>query len=119
MRASQLREPAQDVVLTASQCEVTLKRAGLRLLGKVHDRAVVIDLALVDGAGRSIVVRCANEPRESDHVALATMLSDGDFDRAFIVYTAEDQPHLTGEIEAYPLSRIDELATSLARERDP
>ncbi len=44
------------------------------------------------------------------------MLSQGDFTRAFIVYTAEDQPHLSGEIESYPLSRIDELAASLAKE---
>jgi hypothetical protein len=119
MRTSQLREPAQAVALTASQCEVTLKRAGLRLLGKVHDSAGVIDFALVDGTGRSIVVRCINEPRESDHVALGTMLTEGDFTRAFIVYTAEDQPNLSGEIEAYPLSRIDELAALLAKGSAP
>jgi hypothetical protein len=119
MRTSQLREPAQDVALTASQCEVTLKRAGLRLLGKVHESAGVIDCALMDGAGRSIVVRCTSEPRESDHVVLATMLTQGDFTHAFIVHTAEDQPHLSGEIETYPLSRIDELAASLARESVP
>jgi hypothetical protein len=119
MRTPQLRDPAQDVALTASQCEVTLKRAGLRLLGKVHDSADVIDCALVDGSGQSIVVRCASEPRESDRVVLATMLADGDFTRAFIVYTAEDQPHLSGEIESYPLSRIDELAALLAKESAP
>lgn len=119
MRTSKLREPAQDAALTASQCEVALKGAGLRLLGKVHDSADVIDCALVDGAGRSIVVRCAREPRESDHVALKTMLAEGDFTRAFIVYTAEDHPHLTGEIESYPLSRIDELAALLATESPP
>lgn len=44
------------------------------------------------------------------------MLTQGDFTRAAIVYTAEDEPHLSGEIETYPLSRIDELAASLARE---
>lgn len=119
MRTSQLREPAQDVALTSSQCEMTLKRAGLRLLGKVRDRAGVIDLALVDSAGRSILVRCICEPRESDHVVLKTMLTDGDFTRAFIVYTAEDQPHLSGEMESYPLSRIDELAALLAKESAP
>ena len=32
---------------------------------------------------------------------------------AAIVYTAEDQPELSGEIETYPLSRIDELAAML------
>ncbi len=119
MRTSPLREPAQDVVLAASQCEGSLRRAGLRLLGKVHDSAGVIDLALVDGAGRSIVVRCATEPHATDHIALKWMITEGDFTRAFIVYTAEDQPHLSGEIKTYPLSRIDELAVLLAKESAP
>jgi len=47
------------------------------------------------------------------------MLTEGDFTRAFIVYTSEGQPHLPGEIESYPLSRIDELAALLAKESPP
>lgn len=47
------------------------------------------------------------------------MLAEGDFDHAFIVYTAEDQPHLSGKIETYPLSRIDELVALLAKESPP
>lgn len=118
MRTSQLREPAQDVALTASRCEVTLKRAGLRLLGKVRDSADVIDCALVDGAGRSIIVRCTSEPRESDRVALATMIAEGDFTRAFLVHTG-DETDLTSEVQTWPLFRIDELAALLAKESAP
>jgi hypothetical protein len=66
-----------------------------------------------------IVVRCVEHISEDDYHALATMLAQGDFTRAAIVYTSEDQPHLSGEIETYPLSRIDELAASLARESAP
>jgi hypothetical protein len=43
------------------------------------------------------------------------MLAEGDFHRAAVVYTREDQPHLSIKIESYPLSRIDELAASLAQ----
>ena len=116
MQTAQLREPGQDL---ASECEKSLIRAGHRLLGKVRDSAGTIDLALVDGSARSFVVRCVDEISHGDYRALATMLAQGDFTRAAIVYTAEDQPHLSGEIESYPLSRIDELAASLARESPP
>ena len=106
---------AQDLLSLASACETALVDAGQRLLGKVHDSERAIDLALVRD-GRSTVVRCVCKPRNSDQVAIKTMIAQGDFTRAAIVYTAEDEPHLSGEIETYPLSRIDELAASLARE---
>jgi hypothetical protein len=88
-------------------------------LGKVQASDRAIDLALVSDGGRNTVVRCVNDPRTSDRAALKTMLAQGDFTRAALVYTAEDQPHLSDEIETYPLSRIDELAASLAKERTP
>jgi hypothetical protein len=44
------------------------------------------------------------------------MLAQGDFDRAALVYAVSDQPHAFDEIETYPLSRIDDLAASLAME---
>ncbi len=47
------------------------------------------------------------------------MIEQGDFTRAAIVYTAEGQPPLSGEIESYPLSRIHELAALLAKESAP
>ena len=119
MRTPQPHEPARDLLLTVSECETTLTNAGQRLLGKVHDNGGVIDLALVNGNGRNAVVRFVDEPRDSDRIALKTMLAEGDFTRAALVYTAEDQPHLSDEIETYPLSRIDELAASLAKERTP
>ncbi|MEZ5997045.1 MAG: hypothetical protein R3C25_14975 [Hyphomonadaceae bacterium] len=76
------------------------------------------DLAITTGRAQ-IVVRCVARPSEPDRRALKTMLTEGDFTRAFIVYAAEDQPHLSGEIETYPLSRIDELAALLAKESAP
>jgi hypothetical protein len=95
-----------------------IARAGCKCAAIVAERPGVFDFA-VNAAGNEIVVRLVSHAAPSDHSELATMMVQGDFTRAFIVYTAEDQPHLTGEIEAYPISRIDELAASLARESPP
>lgn len=92
-----------------------LNEGGLTVLARVPDEGCV-DIAIALSPKRLAVIRCAERVSEADHHALATMLAQGDFARAFIVYTAEDQPHLSGEIESYPLSRIDELAASLARQ---
>lgn len=95
-----------------------ITRSGCKCTAIVAERAGVFDFA-VDAAGNEIVVRLISHAAASDHSALATMIAEGDFTRAFIVYTAEDQPHLSGEIESYPLSRIDELAALLAKESAP
>ena len=73
----------------------------------------------MDAAGNDLVVRLVGNAAAFDHSQLETMVAQGDFTRAFIVYTTEDQPHLSGEIESYPLSRIDELAALLAKESAP
>ena len=101
----------------ASLATTEFAKRGFTPLASVLESARATDLALRSPTASVCVVRCVEQVSEDDHIALATMLAQGDFTRAAIVYTDEDQPHLTGEIEAYPLSRIDELAASLARER--
>ncbi|MBY0566007.1 MAG: hypothetical protein K2P70_01750 [Hyphomonadaceae bacterium] len=88
----------------------------MRLIAKVWASPRAIDFVLLGPANRTAVVRCIEFAGRGDYCDLANMIAQGDFTRAAIVYTAEDQPHLTGEIEAYPLSRIDELAALLAGE---
>lgn len=112
-------ETFADLAFSAQLIERQLKATGVAVIGRVWESKAAFDLALLSGNGRTAVVRCVSEPRASDRTALATMLAQGDFTRAAIVYTAEDQPELSGEIETYPLSRIDELAASLAKERLP
>jgi hypothetical protein len=92
---------------------------GLKVIGKVWASPRAIDLAMLGPKNQGTVVRCTEFAQSNDYVELKTMLAQRDFTRAFIVYTAEDQPHLTGEIESYPLSRIDELAALLAKESAP
>ncbi len=103
---------------TAETTTQVLVARGLKVIANVHESPSATDLAIRNRSAQ-IVVRCVEHPSELDHRALRTMLAEGDFTRAFIVYTAEDQPHLTGEIESYPLSRIDELAALLAKESAP
>lgn len=93
--------------------------SGLKVLGAVWASPRAIDIALRGPTNESSVVRCTNTPLQGDLLELQTMLAEGDFDHAFIVYTAEDQPHLSGKIETYPLSRIDELVALLAKESPP
>lgn len=93
-----------------------ITNAGCQCTAVVAERAGVWDFAVNATAHAPAVVRCVEKVRTEDYFQLATMLAEGDFTRAFIVYTAEDQPHLSGEIQTYPLSRIDELAALLAKE---
>ncbi len=109
--------------MSLSERTAEIKRAftnsGLKVLGAVWASRRAIDLALRGPRSENSVVRCTNLPLQTDVLELKTMLAEGDFTRAFIVYTAEDQPHLSGEIETYPLSRIHELAALLAKESAP
>ncbi|MCR6645851.1 MAG: hypothetical protein NVV62_15680 [Terricaulis sp.] len=114
-----ITETFTDLAFNTRRIERQLKATGFAVIGRVWDSKRAYDLALLDGAGRTIVIRCATEPQSADHIALKTMLTEGDFTRAFMVYTAEGQPPLSGEIPTYPLSRIDELAALLAKESGP
>ncbi len=102
-----------------AQLQSVFANSGLKVIGKVWASPRAIDFALIGPKNQHSVVRCTEFARSDDNVELKTMLAQGDFTRATIVYTAEDQPHLSDEIESYPLSRIDELAASLAKERTP
>ncbi len=76
-----------------------------------------MDLALSSTAGDVLtVVRCVVRIEPADYRALRTMLIQGDFNGAALVYRAEDQPHLANEISSYPLGRVDELAAFLSRD---
>lgn len=102
---------------TAETTTQVLATRGLKVIASVRESPSVTDLAITNGRAQ-IVVRCVELPSEPDRHALRTMLAEGDFTRAFIVHTG-DETDLTGEIQTYPLSRIDELAALLAKESAP
>ena len=99
--------------------EASLATSKIRVFAKVRETERAFDFALTGCPDQASVVRVVDRVTQSDYFQLTTMLSEGNFSRAAIVYTAEDEPQLKGEIETYPLSRIHELAASLAGENAP
>lgn len=96
-------------------CEGRLTAHGLHILARVRESERAFDLALGLSGRAGSVVRCVVRADPSDHHALKAMVAEGDFHHAALVYTSDDQPHLSPDIESYPLSRIDELAACLAK----
>jgi hypothetical protein len=107
-----------SVDLAAQRCLTTLAGRGLVVSATVRESQTALDLALLGGCKGTTVIRCVAERSERDAQVLRAMLSEGDFDRAFLVHTG-DETDLTGEIQTWPLSRIDELAALLAKESLP
>ena len=101
----------------ARLCEEHFKARRLNMLARVRESDRAIDLALSSTAEDALfVVRCVVRIDPADYRALRTMLIQGDFNGAALVYTAEDQPHLSSEIPSYSLARVDELAAFLSRD---
>lgn len=102
---------------TAETTTQVLAARGLKVIASVRESPNATDLAVTNGSAQ-VVVRCVELPSGQDRRTLRTMLTDGDFDRAFLVHTGSETD-LTGDIPTYPISRIDELAALLAKESAP
>lgn len=104
---------ASDFHAAVAVCADKLRAAGLPITAQVRESVRVFDFAL-SAAGTLIVLRCVPVAQSSDYRALATMLADGDFDRAALVYCAPEQSFISAEIESWPIGEVDRLAASLA-----
>ena len=100
--------------LAAANSATILADAGLAIFAKVWDTPRALDLGVLNAEGNSLVVRCVEQAAPSDYLALKTMVAQGDFVRAFLVYCNPEQPHLSSEIETWPIGDVERLATSLA-----
>lgn len=107
-----------SVDLAAQRCLTSLSGRGLAVSATVRESLTATDLALLGGCRGNTIIRCVAQRSERDAQALRAMLSEGDFDRAFLVHTGHETD-LTSDIPTYPLSRIDELAALLAKESAP
>lgn len=96
------------------QLQSDLRSRHIRLVSVVRN-ASSWDLAISNPIGRLSVARIVSHARERDYAALATMLSQGDFDRAILVCFENDHSDRTGDIETHWIGDIDTLAASLAR----
>jgi len=89
-----------------------VSEAGYRRVAQVVDRSTC-DIAF-SAIARSVVIRCVCSIQREDYRVLKTMLAEGDFDRAVLVYCDAEQPHLSDEIESWSIRDVDMLAASLA-----
>ncbi len=88
-----------------------LENAGSRVIAVVQDSPRAVDIAV-----GLAVVRVVETVDPSDHIALKTILRQGDFDRAILIYCDDDQPDLPDDIESWSIRDVETLAASLARE---
>ncbi|MFT3727868.1 MAG: hypothetical protein QM759_08610 [Terricaulis sp.] len=70
----------------AQAVKMRLTRFKLQSMASVRESARAFDLAFQNDHGVLIVVRCVDRAEPTDYVALETMIGEGDFDRAALVY---------------------------------
>jgi len=68
------------------QVRAALADQGLRPLATVRESARLTDVATISASGASWMFRCAETVEDDDHLALATILAQGPFERAALVY---------------------------------
>jgi hypothetical protein len=95
-----------------------LAAASIRPVARViaSDRAA--DLALSLSPTRLAVVRCVDHAAPEDHTALATMLTEGDFVWAGLVYGEREGSETIGLVETFHVSELDRLVTRLLELRE-
>ena len=92
-----------------------LRAVGLNCIARIQESEGVTDLALQSENSHMIVVRCVSRVLPRDYSALKSMVADGDFGRAALIYTDAPACVHSGDIESWPLDQVEELAASLAR----
>lgn len=108
----------RDKVLAAiaeatGACRRVLEGAGGKVLTQTAGSGETSDLAAMTQAGENIVIRCVTRPGPADYADLGMMVSEGDFSRAFIVYTEEGETNLDGPVPTIFLARIDDLVSHI------
>lgn len=95
-------------------------RAGttLALVADVAEDHAKRDLAIALSPARLAVVRCAERSGHEDHTALATMLTEGDFVWAGLVYSEREGSETVGLVETFHVSELDRLVSRLLELRE-
>lgn len=109
--------PAKTPTL-ASLTGVFLARAGLNAIAAASETKRATDLAIALSPTRLAVVRCVDQARPDDHTALATMLAEGDFGWAGLVYGARDGSKSVGFVETFHVSELERLTSRLLELRE-
>ena len=67
---------------------------------------------------RLTVIRCVDHATSEDHTALATMLTEGDFVWAGLVYGEREGSETVGLVETFHVSELDRLVERLLELRE-
>lgn len=101
----------------ASATRNALRLAQLKTIAHVVvDSNRVSDLAVDLGKQSLAVIRCVRWVADEDHTALATMVSQGDFDWACLVYSSDlgtDQADQADHIQTFHVSELSRLIEKL------
>lgn len=96
-------------------CERLAEQA-LQRLATVRESPGVIDIAFLSPRGASWMIRCASEPDQNDHLAVATILAQGPLVRVALIYgkEAERTEEIASRLIGVETCTIESLPTLLA-----
>lgn len=93
-------------------CSLRIAGSGSKVVARIADGRAT-DLAVALPGDRLIIVRCTETATSADRSALATMVAEGDFDWAALVYSDQSGTDWSGDVEAFHLSEMSRLIERL------
>lgn len=94
-----------------------LTERNLRCVAAVNESPRATDYAVALSGTRLVVVRQVERATEEDHTALATMISEGDFSWAGLVYSGQAKADWSGDLETFHVSELPRLIDRLEQLR--
>lgn len=108
----------QSVLAHSETTRGTIVAANFDCVARVEEPDRSVDLAMSLAPARLTIIRCVDHATSEDHTALATMLTEGDFVWAGLVYSEREGSETVGLIETFHLSELDRLVTRLQELRE-
>lgn len=97
----------------AQECCRYLRELGLRVVANVVASERSIDLAIAMGCGQLAVIRCTHHEAATDRNELATMVEEGDFVWAGLVYGDHNGSGPESPVESFHLTEVEKLVARL------
>lgn len=98
--------------------QAVIAAAGLRAIARISESDRATDFAIPLSITLLTLIRCSDRPGASDHSALATMVAEGDFAWAGLVYGEREGPEIAGPVESFHVSELDRLTVRLLELRE-
>lgn len=108
----------QHAPTLANPTHGAIAAANFHCVAEARESDRALDLAVLVSTARLCVVRCVDQVAHSDHTALATMISEGDFVWGAVVYNQGEAPSSPGLVESFHVSQLDQLVARLNELRE-